>query len=370
MRVGLVCPYSLRVPGGVQNQVLGLARWLKQAGHGVGVLAPEARSSLLTSEYGLRPDEVADAGQSVALGYNGSVARVNMGLAPWLLVRRWVARFDVVHVHEPVTPSVALLVTWAAARSGVPVVATCHAAVDDDAGVLGWLAGHVPGLAGVACLTAVSATAAATARRRTGREPVVIGNAIDVAGLEAAAGPVVAGRWRGGVAPRLGFVGRIDEPRKGFDELMAAWPVLRALCPDMELVVVGPGHPRPAPGVRYLGAVPDAERDRVLGACDVFVAPHRGQESFGIVLVEALAAGAAVVASDIPAFADVLAGCASSVLVAPGDAQALVRGVRTALALPDRGAAAAQGRARAGAFDWSVIGPAYLRAYQSVLDVE
>jgi phosphatidylinositol alpha-mannosyltransferase len=370
MRVGLVCPYSFAVAGGVQNQVLGLARWLKSSGCDVGVLAPGARATGLATRYGLAPTEIADAGTAVPLPYNGSVSRVNMGLAPWLVVCRWLARghFDVLHVHEPATPSVALPGVWAARRTGVPVVATCHAAAD-GAGPVDWLAGRVPGLSGMAGLTAVSAIAADTARRRLRREPVVIGNAIDVAALAPPASESAGGhgRWRGGDHPRLCFVGRFDEPRKGFATLLNAWPAIRRAYPTAELVVVGPGRPRPAGGVRYVGPIGDADRDGILRSCDVFVAPHLGRESFGIVLLEALAAGATVVASAIPAFVDVLSssGALTGPLVPPGDVDALADGVVAALRDPVPVAAHAPAVVRC--HDWSAIGPAYRRQYEAVV---
>ena len=125
LRVGLVCPYSLESPGGVQNQVLGLADFLTGLGHQPSVLAPGVLSADVLRP--LDPDRFTSAGSTVPVRYNGSVAKVSFGPRTAARVRRWLrsGRFDLLHVHEPVTPSIALLALWAAEQ---PVVGTFHAA--------------------------------------------------------------------------------------------------------------------------------------------------------------------------------------------------------------------------------------------------
>src|SRR4051812_41602145 len=124
LRVGIVCPYSFDVPGGVQNHVLGLARYLRQSGHLPSVLAP---GELDPASVGLDVEEFASVGAAVPVRYNGSVARVNFGPLSAARVRRWLRKgdFDLLHIHEPITPSISLLALWAAEQ---PVVATFHAA--------------------------------------------------------------------------------------------------------------------------------------------------------------------------------------------------------------------------------------------------
>ena len=124
LRVGIVCPYSFDAPGGVQNHVLGLARYLRRSGHLPSVLAP---GELDPASVGLDVEEFASVGAAVPVRYNGSVARVNFGPLSAARVRRWLRKgdFDLLHIHEPITPSISLLALWAAEQT---VVATFHAA--------------------------------------------------------------------------------------------------------------------------------------------------------------------------------------------------------------------------------------------------
>uniref|UniRef100_UPI0013006361 glycosyltransferase family 4 protein n=1 Tax=Desertihabitans aurantiacus TaxID=2282477 RepID=UPI0013006361 len=188
--------------------------------------------------------------------------------------------------------------------------------------------------------------------------------------------------WRPGPGadsrPRLAFVGRLDEPRKGLDVLVAAWPGIRARWPDAQVVVAGAGTRRLPAGWTSLGRVSDAARSDLLAWCDVFVAPHRERESFGLVLLEALAAGAEVVAADLPAFVDVLGDGPGrhAHLFRSGDPHDLVRVLGSALgggendggatdgpvAPPARRVAAVRAR-----YDWSVVGPQVVDVYRSVL---
>ena len=175
--------------------------------------------------------------------------------------------------------------------------------------------------------------------------------------------------WRGGEGPRITFVGRYDEPRKGFDVFCEALPLVRAHHPRADVVVVGEGRSRPLPGARFLGAVSDAERDRLLATTDVYVAPHVGRESFGIVLLEALAAGADVVASDLAAFREVLTdeeGALVGTLAHTGDPLHLAAQVLDVLERPDS-ARRERGWRHAGEFDWSVIGPRVEAVYRDVV---
>lgn len=359
MRVGLVCPYALDVPGGVQHQVLGLAAWLRGAGHEVRVLAPGGLPAELP---GFDPAHLTSAGAAVGVRYNGSVAPVAFGPLTAARTRRWVAghALDLLHVHEPLAPSVSLL-ALGAARS--PVVATFHTATPRSRALRlagSALAGAIDRIdAGVA----VSPTARDVVRRHLGRDAVVVPNGLDVAAY--ADGPVV----RGTGGPRLLFLGRTGEPRKGLDVLLAALPALRRTHPDLEVLVAGPGRGPLPEGCRRLGLVEEDEKRALLRSADVFVAPHTARESFGIVLLEAMAAGTPVVASDLTPFGELLGGTGDPAgrLFRRGDPASLATAVTAALAegRSDRSDRAARLAAR---YDWSVVGPEVLAVYADVLD--
>jgi phosphatidylinositol alpha-mannosyltransferase len=333
MRVGLVCPYSWSVPGGVQSHVAGLARALGALGVDAEVLAPADAPE----------DGVLPLGRSIPIPSNGSVQRVALSPAAAARTARAVRGrgYDVVHVHEPMLPAVSLT-ALAAAR--VPVVATFHMYRQ----ALLWYAVFAP-LARAAvrradALLAVSPAAAEYARRGTGREPEVVPNGIDV---DAFAAPESGRRGN-----RILFIGR-DEPRKGLPVLREAHARLRR---PGELRLVGPN-----------GRVPDGELRRELARADVLVAPSLRGESFGIVLVEAMAAGVPVVASDIPGYREVLPGSAG-VLVPPGDAGALADAIDALLGDAERRARlGAAGRREAGRYAWPRVAERTLAVYERCL---
>lgn len=355
LRVGLVCPYALEIPGGVQNHVRDLAEALIERGHDVSVLAPAE------SDEGL-PAYVVPAGKAVPVSYNGSVARVLFGPVAYGRVRRWLAEgdFDVVHIHEPGAPSVGLLALSAA---DCPVVGTFHIShrrsrvMSASAGLLR------PRLERLDARIAVSELARDTLVQHIGGEPVVIPNGLWVDRFADA--PPLPDLPDG--VPVLAFVGRLDEPRKGFDLLLEA---VRRLDRRVEVLVVGHGAAEEdlPPGVRMLGPVDDAEKARVLASADVYVAPHRGGESFGIVLAEAMAAGACVLASDLPAFGHVLAQGEAGELFTTGDVDALVAGLRGLLDDPERRRGLAQRAAdEVRRYDWSRVTTQVLDVYETVV---
>lgn len=337
MKIALVSPYSLAAHGGVQSQVHGLSHWLRAQGHEVTVLGPR------------RPAEVR---------FNGSVAPIEAAPGSFVRVLSWLGaeRPDVVHVHEPLVPVLGRQAAFAAAHLGLPAVATLHACLPDAWWVRMWRAVLGRPLRAFGRITAVSRFAAAGWPRHL--TPELIGNGIDLAEFDTAAREPTA---------RVTFLGRRDEPRKGFDVFVDA--IRRLGRPDVEVVVIGPGTAS-ADGMRFLGPVDNRRRGRMLAGTTCFVAPQTGGESFGIVLLEALASGAQVVASDLGAFRD-LVGAHPDVahLVPTGDPQAFADAIAAALDA-DSPALRARARAVAEPYDWSVVGPRYLDQYEAVLDAE
>ncbi len=360
MRIGIVCPYSLDVPGGVQAHVLALARELRRRGHAVDVLAPAT---------GPVPDFVTRAGRAVPVPYNGSVARVRFGPVALGRVHRWLrdgaaARFDVLHVHEPTSPSLSVLALVAATG---PVVVTFHTATERSRALAALGGLLVPLLEKVTARIAVSPSARRVQVRHLGGDAVEIPNGVDTAAF--ATGPVLPLRGEA-----VGFVGRFDEPRKGMPVLLDALARLAPHRPDLRVVVVGRGDAAAlrrtagplAERLDVLGAVDDATKAAALRAVRVLVAPHTGRESFGMVLTEALAAGAPVLAADLDAFRAVLGGAGA--LFPVGDGAALARELGALLDDPARRAAlASAGRERAAVFAWPAVAAQVEQVYRAAV---
>lgn len=364
MKVGLVCPYSWDVPGGVRTHVADLAAALRTRGHDVSVLAPADDPAALESG-------VADAGRPIPIRFNGSVARLSFGVKATRRVRAWIrdGGFDVLHVHEPIAPSAALLATWIARG---PIVATWHSSYDRSRTLSASYYISQTVMEKVRGRIAVSEDARRTLVNHLGGDAVLIPNGVRVSAY--------AGDERlDGVDPShpsILFLGRIDEPRKGLAVLLAALPTLIARFPTLQVLVAGPGDaveqqadlPREvAERVRFLGRITDEDKAKALHAVDVYVAPHTGGESFGIVLVEAMAAGTAVVASDLPAFRRVLGDGRFGRLSAIGDSAALADAVGSLLADPPaRQRLVTAATERVAEFDWDHVVDDVIAVYDSV----
>jgi phosphatidylinositol alpha-mannosyltransferase len=291
-------------------------------------------------------------GPIVTVPANRSRAPISLDPRTVHRARVAVADADVVHLHEPFMPAVSLGIL---AGSGPPVVATFHA---DPGGVVrrlyrlgGVVLRHL--LRRAAVVTAVSPVAAAAVAGFT--EVRIIPNGVDVAAF---------GRHTP-IPGRVAFLGR-DEPRKGLDDLLQAWPVVRSGRAERELRVLSATRPSGPLGVTFLGRVSDEQKRRELAEAELFCAPNRGGESFGIVLVEAMAAGCAVVAGDLPAFRAV--GGEAVRLVPPGDVGSLAAAL--AALLDDRAEAARLGaaaRLRAVDFDLAAVRRRYTEAYRDAV---
>lgn len=360
----MVCPYSWDVPGGVQLHVRDLAEHLIRRGHTVSVLAPADDDTPL-------PPYAVAAGRAVPVPYNGSVARLNFGFLSAARVRRWVHEgdFDVLHIHEPAAPSLALLACWAARG---PIVGTFHTSNPRSRAMIAAYPILQPALEKVSARIAVSEYARRTLVEHLGGDAVVIPNGVDVS-FFAEAEPKA--EWQG---QTIGFVGRIDESRKGLPVLMRALPRILAERPDARLLVAGRGDGKeavaglPAPvrrRVEFLGMVSDEDKARLLSSVELYVAPNTGGESFGIILVEALSAGAPVLASDLDAFAQVLDAGAAGELFPAGDADGLAAAAVRLLGDPARRAhLRAHGSRHVRRFDWSTVGADVLAVYETVTD--
>ncbi len=362
MRVGIVCPYAWEVPGGVQFHVRDLAEWLIAAGHEVSVLTPADDEDAL-------PDYVVPGGRAIPVPYNGSVARLSFGVGPAGRTRRWLreGRFDVLHVHEPATPSLSLLACWAATG---PMVATFHTANPRSRAMIAASGVLQSALEKIDARIAVSESARNTLVEHLGGDAVLIPNGVDVAYF-AAARPRAP--WQGGT---LGFLGRLDEERKGLPTLLEAMPAILDGAPGTRLLVAGRGdadealadvEPRVREHVTFLGMISDAEKAALLASVDVYVAPNLGGESFGIILVEAMAAGAAVLASDLEAFRAVLADGAAGALFTTGDPGSLASAALRLLGDgEERARLRAAGAAAVRRFDWERVGADILTVYETI----
>jgi phosphatidylinositol alpha-mannosyltransferase len=371
VKIALVCPYDWAKHGGVKAHVAALVDYLIDD-HDVRVFAP---TSTAPSRHGA--DRVVQTvGRPLSVPYNRSVAPV--ALSPWVVRRtsRALHDFDphVVHVHEPAAPMVAAA---AAAFGPRPIVGTFHTWSQRDrvyrivAPVARRIAARLDAM--VAVSPAAQQFAAEALHLPLGSFRV-IPNGVPVASY-AKAEPIP--HLLDPDRPLLLFVGRL-ETRKGLDVLIRAFLRLRTTMPSVRLCVVGEGPERERcqqmvppsirPDVLFVGAVEEAEKPRYHASADVFVAPNTGGESFGIVLLEAMAAGLPIVASDIPGFRTVMKDGRQGRMVAPANAFALADAIATVLSNRRLGAAMAdEGRRTAEEYDWSVVGRRIEQLYRHVL---
>ncbi len=365
MKIGLVSPYDWSYPGGVQDHIAHLASELRSRGHSVRILTPATGARARQVEYGLYR-----LGWAAPVRVNGSVARISIAPDVKGRIRNLLEReqFDVLHLHEPFASALSLTILHLAGVSNALHVGTFHAYARRG-------------------LTSTSEWAYASAkpflgryfRRLDGRIAVsrpayeyvshffpgqyrIIPNGVDVQ------------RFRPGIAPlpryadgklNVLYLGRIEQ-RKGAKYLLRAIPIIRQHYPDTRFIIAGEGPLRPAfekfvtqagwRDVVFPGRVPSDALPALYASADVFVAPNTGGESQGVVLLEALAAGRPVVASDIPGFRSVIRDEREGMLTKPGKHEDLAWAICHLLGNePERQRLAAAGRARAEAFSWGSV---------------
>lgn len=367
MKIGLVCPYDWDAPGGVQVHVLDQALEFMRLGHDVRVMAPSE------SDHG-HPEWFTSGGPSRAVSYNGSVARLAFGLGSTKRVRAWIRdeQFDVLHVHEPLAPSLSALAVWAATG---PIVGTFHSSFERSRMLAAGNALARTVLEKLRGRIAVSEMARRTFVEHVGGHFVVIPNGIDVEAFDGER--TLPGHPR---PHSLLFLGRMNEPRKGLGVLFDALPQVVAAVPDTTVLVAGPGDREEALSkldpalhdrVEFLGYFDTVDKPAILRSASVYVAPNTGGESFGIILTEAMAAGAPIVSSDLTAFRAVLGSHGAGLLFRNEDPEDLAR--QLIRALQDerlRTELVRAGRERVQTFDWSRVSRQVLDVYESVMTAD
>jgi phosphatidylinositol alpha-mannosyltransferase len=355
-----VCPYSWDTPGGVQNHIRDLAEFLIAAGHQVSVLAPAISDDNL-------PSYVVNAGKPISIPYNGAVARVLFGPVAFSRVRHWISagEFDLLHLHEPAIPSISLLACWAADG---PMVGTFHAAAKRQKIIFAIGPILEPAIEKLSARIAVSEAARLTLTDHLETDAVVIPNGIYASRYH---NGMPQEKWQGNT---IGFIGRFEEPRKGLSVLLEALPVIARFAPDVKVFVAGPGDPSEVqkqidPQLRhrftFLGKISEEEKANFMSSVSIYVAPNTGGESFGIILAEALAGGACVVASDIPAFDDLLGHGEFGALFKSEDPTDLAKVIIDLLRNGTKRAdLAVAGRVRGQSFDWENVANQIYSVYE------
>ena len=374
MKVALVSPYDFAYPGGVTEHVVHLAEQFKLRGHEVHIIAPssddEAEADL---QLGAAIHRI---GRVVSIPANGSVARITLSLRAYLQVKRLLIeqQFELIHLHEPMMPALPLTVLR---HSRSVNVGTFHAYRNTPQAYFyskpilqpffRKLDGHI----------VVSSAARTFVGEYFPADYRLIPNGIEFERFHTPAEPLEELK---GDRPTVLFVGRLEK-RKGLKFLLRAWPLVLDKHPEARLVVVGRG--RPLEGYRrfalaqgwstddvlFAGHVPSEDLPRYYQAAQVFCAPNTGQESFGIVLLEAMAAGASIVASDIPGYRDVVTSDRQGLLVEPKKFEAIADAINRLLSDPATRAAMSRTRQeKAREYDWPRVADQVIAYYTDVLE--
>lgn len=368
MNIAFVSPYDFAFPGGVNNHIEHLAREFTRRGHTVTIVAPSSKSAAQLGAPNLYP-----IGRPVPIRTAGSVARITFSAWRYAKVQALFRdrHFDIVHIHEPLVP---LLAAFALLCSNTITVATFHqyrersffypVAQSPLRRLLSRLDGRI----------AVSKPAAEFMGLWFPGDYHVIPNGIDLEHFQRPGEPFP--QFRDGKTNLL-FVGR-SEKRKGLKHLVAAYGRLKWRYPDLRLIVVGPGNPdsdtlriigeRSLKDIVFTGSVPYDDLPRYYRSAHIFCAPSTGKESFGIVLLEAMASGAPVLASGIAGYAAVIQHGVNGFLVKPKDDASLADGIQHLLEHPElRRSLGETGKTFASDFTWPRVASQVLDYYASVL---
>jgi phosphatidyl-myo-inositol alpha-mannosyltransferase len=366
VKIALVSAYDYPYPGGVTEHVAALDTHLRRRGHDVVIIAPSA------AEPSTLAPNVRPVSGVMEIPANGSTCRLGVASDTGAQVQAYLRREmpDIVHIHEPLQPLVPLM---ALRYSHAVNIGTFHAFGETKmrirvagrmlGGVMNRLHGRI----------AVSTLARSFAQTYLPGDYTIIPNGVDVARFAAPLPPIESmndGR------PTILFVGRYNEPRKGFQVLLEAFPYVRAACPNVRLVVAGKGDPAPfadqlpddRDAVRFVGMVSTTNLPRYYQSATVYCSPATGGESFGIVLLEAMAAGTPVVASDNPGYASVVTHEHDGLLVPPEDPGMLAATLIRLLIQPaTRTQLVAAGRDTAARYDWPLVAGRIEEYYQQTL---
>lgn len=368
MRIALVSPYDISVPSGVNAHIFHLADEFRSRDHEVTVFAP-GPASFITP-----PGTISLGAGCVPIPSGGSIARVSLSPRAYRYVKRALSAqpFDVVHLHEPLVPMLPLLFLVLA---DAVKVGTFHAAHEKGNWMYSLARWPLRRWArNLDARIAVSPAAARLVLRYFPGEYDIIPNGVDVAHFSRPR-PRPAGLED--ATPYVLFVGRFER-RKGLSVLLQAFAQLKSQFPELHLVVVGEGNDRQrheawvarqgVPDVHFVGRVSDEELPAYFQHAAVYCAPNTGNESFGIVLLEAMASGCPVVASDIEGFAAVVTGEVNGILVPPRDVNALAGAIASVIRSPERGAQLAeQGRRHVERFSWPRVAERVLAYYEELL---
>jgi len=367
MKVALVSPYDFAYPGGVTAHIDQLAQQFNRQGHEAWIIAPSSKPGN-SFEF----DRFVRLGVPVPIPAGGSVARLS--LSPWLLksVRGLLGRekFDVIHLHEPLTP----LLPWLVLHCSKSVnIGTFHAYHERSKfyplasrPLRHWfnrLHGRI----------AVSPMAQGFIQKHFDGEFALIPNGINLEGFGSDVEPIA--KYKDGKINIL-FVGRMEK-RKGLKYLLMAYSRLKWQFPDIRLIVVGPGTPdkdsyrvlgeHSLQDVEFVGGVSQDDLARYYKTADIFCSPATGKESFGIVLLEAMASGTPIVASRLDGYATVMEDGMHGLMVPPKDDQALAAALRHMIQDPQmRAAMGAFGERRAYEFRWEHVAKQVMDYYETV----
>ena len=371
MKIALVTPYEYPYPGGVTEHVSHLDRCFREWGHDVRIVAP-----CTETEERMTDNVIGISGSIVSVPFSGSVSRVSFSPRIYRRVKHLLARerFDVVHLHEPLTPALPLTVLR---HSKTVNVGTFHAYREQHLGLKVGRRVLKRFMAKLDAKICVSEASREMMSKYFPGEYTVIPNGIDVqhfAGVHVK--PIE--RFDDG-RPNVLFVGRLDK-RKGFEYLLRAYSRVLAAIPNARLIVVGAyDNEDKAPfvhyarthhlnSVKFVGRVSSADLPRYYRTCDVFCAPSTGFESFGIVLLEAMAAGKPIVATNIAGYRSVLEDSREGLLVEPENELALTEAIVSLL--QDAGLRremGARGQDKARRYDWSIVAGLVLDLYRQVV---